>query len=288
MKIKHRLVAIALAPLLILTVFLGINLNDTLQQRKAAQHTVVGVKDGAIVNALVHELQKERGMSAGFVSSRGAKFESELQAQRRNVDSAWKGYESIAEDLKKIDADLHESILAAHRETERVRLDVTSLQTTVPRLAAHYTGYINVLLDMTAADVKMILDHDVANLAYAYLNVLKAKESAGLERAMGATGFGSGAFSSQVYGRFNALITMQNDHLESASLYASAEDARSIEGLKTSTQLSNIEAIRNVARNSVFVEEMQPVDASDWWTVSTAWIEHLRSLELGMGDTLLA
>ena len=35
-------------------------------------------------SALVHELQKERGLSAGFIGSRGEKFRAELEKQRQS------------------------------------------------------------------------------------------------------------------------------------------------------------------------------------------------------------
>ena len=37
-------------------------------------------------SALVHEMQKERGMSAGFISSNGTNFSSTLPGQRQAVD----------------------------------------------------------------------------------------------------------------------------------------------------------------------------------------------------------
>ena len=38
------------------------------------------------ISALVHEMQKERGMTAGYLGSQGAKFASELPAQRSQTD----------------------------------------------------------------------------------------------------------------------------------------------------------------------------------------------------------
>lgn len=38
-------------------------------------------------SALVHELQKERGATAGFLGSKGDKFGKELSSQRRETDS---------------------------------------------------------------------------------------------------------------------------------------------------------------------------------------------------------
>jgi methyl-accepting chemotaxis protein len=37
-------------------------------------------------SGLVHELQKERGMSAGFIGSRGTKFGDALEKQRKDTD----------------------------------------------------------------------------------------------------------------------------------------------------------------------------------------------------------
>lgn len=50
----------------------------------------------AKVSDLIHELQKERGLSAGFLSSRGAKFSSELKSQRNSTDSVLKELKKIA------------------------------------------------------------------------------------------------------------------------------------------------------------------------------------------------
>ena len=39
------------------------------------------------ISNLVHELQKERGASAGFLGSKGKKFGNKLTAQRKDTDS---------------------------------------------------------------------------------------------------------------------------------------------------------------------------------------------------------
>ena len=43
-------------------------------------------KLSTVYSDLVHELQKERGMTAGFLGSKGTKFASKLQAQRANAN----------------------------------------------------------------------------------------------------------------------------------------------------------------------------------------------------------
>ena len=39
-----------------------------------------------VYSELVHELQKERGMTAGFIGSKDTKFANKLKNQRQNTD----------------------------------------------------------------------------------------------------------------------------------------------------------------------------------------------------------
>ncbi len=52
---------------------------------------------------IVHELQKERGSTAGFVSSKGANFKSEMLEQRKETDSVLNTYlQSLKEKAQSI------------------------------------------------------------------------------------------------------------------------------------------------------------------------------------------
>ena len=46
----------------------------------------VGVNLSLKASDIVHELQKERGLTAGFLASNGEKFKRELNSQRDNSD----------------------------------------------------------------------------------------------------------------------------------------------------------------------------------------------------------
>ena len=54
----------------------------------ASQTSALGdlAEMGPVVSALVHELQKERGMSAGFIGSKGKQFARQLPGQRQSTD----------------------------------------------------------------------------------------------------------------------------------------------------------------------------------------------------------
>ncbi|MCU7376730.1 nitrate- and nitrite sensing domain-containing protein [Paucibacter sp. O1-1] len=60
---------------------------------------VIDLSNVAIINsALVHELQKERGMSAGFIGSKGQSFNDALPSQRNQTDSRINRFEQFAHD----------------------------------------------------------------------------------------------------------------------------------------------------------------------------------------------
>ena len=78
------LVALALAGILAVSIFLIV------ERRNAANEMEVLNELGQfapVVSAVVHELQKERGMSAGFIGSKGSNFKDTLPGQRSDSDA---------------------------------------------------------------------------------------------------------------------------------------------------------------------------------------------------------
>ncbi len=86
MKIKYRIFMISIAAIIGMLVFSSFVL---IEQRGtvAEMESLNELADLApTISALVHEMQKERGASAGFISSKGQKFAQKLPAQRRVTD----------------------------------------------------------------------------------------------------------------------------------------------------------------------------------------------------------
>src|SRR3954451_19360047 len=82
--LRARIIAPLLLPILGLLALSGILLSEQLTT-VAAMQRVMGLT--ALVtdtSALVHEVQRERGASSGFLSSKGNELGQELTAQRRS------------------------------------------------------------------------------------------------------------------------------------------------------------------------------------------------------------
>ncbi|MBF0562177.1 MAG: nitrate- and nitrite sensing domain-containing protein, partial [Alphaproteobacteria bacterium] len=85
-KIAKKLISAVFLPIIGVLLFAG----DIVLEKHSisvAMSRIHGLASQApIISAAVNELQKERGTSIGFVSSKGQKFIERLPAQRRAAD----------------------------------------------------------------------------------------------------------------------------------------------------------------------------------------------------------
>nr|MBP7654404.1 nitrate- and nitrite sensing domain-containing protein [Candidatus Dependentiae bacterium] len=82
LKIKYKLLLMLIIPLLAVLFFsvaLIIEKYNLSKDMKSVE-TLAGLSTK--LSEVIHELQKERGRSSGFIGSKGAKFSSELNEQR--------------------------------------------------------------------------------------------------------------------------------------------------------------------------------------------------------------
>ncbi len=85
-SIKSKLIILPAIPLMVALYFMGAAI-VTRVGVVSEMETLISLSQLSIkISALVHEAQKERGLTAGFVGSKGEKFASELTAQRKTVD----------------------------------------------------------------------------------------------------------------------------------------------------------------------------------------------------------
>ena len=86
LSIKQKLIAIMLIPLVIVILLaakLAYDSYRSLENLKSLDKVVIL---STKIGALVHETQKERGMTAGFIGSKGVKFKDDLPKQREEVN----------------------------------------------------------------------------------------------------------------------------------------------------------------------------------------------------------
>ncbi|WP_165595916.1 methyl-accepting chemotaxis protein [Tritonibacter horizontis] len=258
---------------------------------ESATATIAGAN---ILNSLVHELQKERGYSAGFIASAGKNFPAELDLQRRDTETALGHVQANAEMLRGRDVQLYEATQARLQQLSDIRVSVDAFDLTVPQMAAFYTGTINMLLDLArpefvseVAEAKRAADALTLQraLLLARTMVGGAKERAGLERAMGATGLGGG-FSLAVHDRFVSLGGGQQALLIEATNLIDGPGWKA--SLESEPEYQAISAARQRIIAGYETGDFGGLTAPEWFKISSDWINLLRQRELSLGADIEA
>lgn len=204
------------------------------------------------VGNVVHELQRERGCSAVFLNSKGARFASELPQQQREADGEIARLKTLLSrfDAARFGADFENQLrramelmsgLAARRDQIRAQSVGVSEST------SFYTGIISQLLDVAIVMSHHVDDAVVASRVSCYVSLLQAKECAGLERAALAGAFAANKFSGDAYNHFCKTVAAQETYLRVFESFATADQKRFYDDTVTGPAVERVMQFRRIA-----------------------------------------
>lgn len=286
MSVRRRLFLILLPALLGLAVFAGREVLRKVEEARALVAARTEDEFLGIVSGLAHELQVERGLSAGFLASKGQRSGPELVAQRKRVDEALARLVAAGAAagpvLRGVAGPLAEARGAVAAQLAlRARID--ALGVTGPESFAAYTGTIERLLAVIGvaardAALPILSRRLIASLAYTW-----AKEYAGRERATLNAAFTAKAFDPAVHRRAITVVEGQDVHLADFARYATEEERAVAAALVTGDAVAEAQALRTRAL-SVKVGDPLDVEPTRWFRAITQKIEHMRAVEVALAD----
>ena len=215
MKISAKLLLLTAIPTLALVLFALIAVVDKTAITAKMNNVEKMTQISARISALVHETQKERGMTAGFLASGGKSFAGKIDDQRRTVDEK---YTILDEYLKAIDTSkldkhfiskLNQAIKLLEGRNE-IRQQVSTLNIKVGDAIAYYTKTNKTFLETVSEMYEEAVTADVAAEVMAYSNFLQAKERAGIERAVLAAVFAQNKFNGRQFQKVVELVKSGN------------------------------------------------------------------------------
>jgi methyl-accepting chemotaxis protein len=280
-------VRVALACALPLVALAGLGFWMILDSRQAAREAraMAAIAEVApSISALVHELQKERGTSAGFIGSKGQAFRDQLPAQRRATDAMLTGFSGA---VPAVAASLPGSAFeASFRKAQdalgklaATRGSVDQLALPAPQMAAFYTGMIADMLAMIESISLLSDEGRMVRQITAYSALLQAKERAGLERAMGSIGLGAGQFAPQVYRNYVRLGAMQETYASVFQHYASPQMREAYTRALAGPVTADVEAVRRIVHEAPFGGALTGVTGPQWFDISTRRIDAMKTVE---------
>ncbi len=288
LKIKNKLLLVIVPPIVGALMFgLYVVYSQYLLSVGLAQVEVLSKL--AVVNGnLVHELQKERGMSAGFLGSSGKNFGDKLPQQRRATDTQHDAYtqfiknnplpDDFASQLAKVNNQL--SQLA----TMRSRVD--SLSISVADEVGYYSQLNASLLSIVDSTAQAGANQAIAIQAAAFSAYLQMKERAGIERAVLSSTFGNSSFKPNMFLKFANLVSEQNTYQERFIALSQPNVQNDYKQLTAGSAFSSVNALRLVAFKQD-AKELKAQSATEWFTKSTARIDNIRQFEQKLSTSLI-
>ncbi len=286
-KISMRLFISVALPILIMIFFAGQILYKSYQSSSRMMEIDKLALFSPSMTDLVHELQKERGISAGYISSKGdAGFKNKLVQQTKLtndfLDRFQKAINHIGQDS--YGPDFSALVSAAKDELAKLpqaRRKVAELSTTVQEMAGYYSKTIARMLKAVSHMTHLSPDPLLSSQMTSFNSFLQAKELAGQERAAGAAGFGSGRFTPQIHKKFTALIAQQNAYFDQFRHSATAEENAFFKKMQKHESFAKVEEMRQIANDSIYAPsgEKLPISGTVWFDTISQKINQLKKVE---------
>ncbi|MDR4509481.1 MAG: methyl-accepting chemotaxis protein [Candidatus Brocadiaceae bacterium] len=189
MTIGQKIMLFGILPSIATAFFIYVVLADKLSIKGDADKISVLSQYITTASALVHELQKERGASAIYAVSGGAKMGDILSDQKQNTNKALAALRSF---LESFHANQYGTEFGIKVHAAKVLLDslaskrdaITALSISKSDAVLYYTT-VNINFIQSFEQVALMSTHkDISAKASAYVNFMSAKELAGIERAI--------------------------------------------------------------------------------------------------------
>ncbi len=188
LKIKTKLFLLFLIPAIMITYLSFDIIFNKYILIKNAKDIKITTKLSVKISDLVHELQKERGMSSAFITSKGTKFIDNLKNQKKLTDLKYlqlREYYNISGDSianKVIISNLN-NLLDNRSELLGIRERVLSLTISKDKMIRYFSAINEILLDSIYESFKYSEKTVDVRDMLAYRSFLYAKEKTGIERA---------------------------------------------------------------------------------------------------------
>ena len=265
--------------------FCAIQLQQVINNRYVLEQVKPLVQLSIIGGKIVHELQKERGTTAGYIGSNGQRFGNQLSEQRQLTDSVLSTQlpkvKTLLQKIRSQQPQIHtdmQTILNQLANINQTRNNVDRLSVTVKEAAGYYTQLNTQWLALSAAIARLSTFNDLTEELRNYATFMQAKEYAGLERAILSVTFANDKFLPGNYYTFAKFVSLQDAYLSVFERFASTEQLNTLRRFENSSVEHNVQQYREQA-NRHYMAGGFNVASADWFAASTARINQFKQLE---------
>jgi len=283
MTIKFKLNLILVLVVTFSIIILGLTINKAYNEKivieRAQSLNVLSQK----LSLLIHETQKERGASAGFIGSNGTKFTNIVPKQRNLTNkrnSELNSYISTL-DLSIFSDELKSEIsgfTSDMNKINRIRSSIDNLSISIKDEVAYYTNMNKKILNIISLTAKLADTQELVKALDTYTNFLKSKERAGVERAVLSGTFAADKFAPGMFAKWITLVAEQNAFLNSSMAMADNNVKSYYKKVMASSVVDEVNSMREIAKKKALNGNFG-VDSVLWFKTITKKINLLKQVD---------
>jgi signal transduction histidine kinase len=306
LKLSPPLVALFVGNLLMLYFVVSDLLDQRVQINELSSIQSIneyGIKAGI----LVHDLQKERGLSAVYAQSLERVMPQKLLEQRQQTDNTLRLFMAHIESPRLYDKTIRSQVLRTSEVESAIvllREKVDSKQFSTEQIIIQYNLLDKQLLDVLSQGGITGKNSGSYRQTIAYYYLLNSIENAGMARALMTSAFAAKRLSPKRNRTLQGFLAAQKTYLELFEITASIENRQALAALRSKEPFKVVQMVHKVllqndntsmvdkpygfaTLNALSQFDNKPIDANAWWLLATARIDLLHDLALGLSRNLI-
>ncbi len=292
MKVSRAILLAVTVPTLVALFFAAQLVMDEYHFNKSLAELHSTTELSIKMSALVHEQQRERGITAVYLGSNGKKFSSELSSQREQTDKKRDDLMSFVSDFDyKARGHQFESkykdMLSTLEKMDDIRQRVDSLSISVKDAIGYYTDLNSKNLDLIGHMANISEIPELVVSIVSYVSFLQGKERAGIERAVGANAFSLGKFTQSSMDKFKILISTQDTYNSIFLSYATKEQVNIYNEFMNSAVNKEVNRLRKIAFDGGLNGDLKGIEGKYWFDIMTQKIDGLKKIKDVLSDDMI-
>ncbi len=292
LKIVEKIYLLIALPIAGLLFFFGLYTLTQYERVEHASKTVPIVKISNSTTSLIHELQKERGMTSAYLASANKddvtallKTQRELTDIQQHIFNDHLQYLLALEDQREA-VDLMKNASRELKRLEVHRKEADNHSITINQNINYYTNVIRLMMRAISAISHSIERDALTSQLSTYRTLMLLKDYSGLERAIGSAMIAKGIYDPQLYRQFVDIVARQEGVINEFETQATPEQRQQFYNAFLVPDANAVLELRDKLLNSAQMQHIDAVSLPDWWAKASARIDMYRVIERQMSDRI--
>ena len=277
---KHnlKLFFVSVTVALVLLAIVSVNFTKAFNSKENIQEFQTSINLSTNISQVIHELQKERGLSSGYINSKGDNFSIKLKNQ---ITQTNKRIIELKDFIKVNNYKLNEQLENALKSMSQIgvrRKDISNLSKKCTVHVIYYTDLIKMLIEVNI-DIFKTKDYvNISDKLIGYSNFLLLKEDSAIERKLGTSIITKDFMMLNDKKIFNNIIVSQENHEKKFFEHVNKSIKEIYTNALNKDEIKEINKIRHNLLNAYEIGGFN-VNPTDWFNEATLKMDQLNTVQ---------